>query len=69
MSLLRLGTMNRILEMSTKKLLRKTIVEQVLDGRITQKEAAKSLKVTKRHFRRILRSYRQEGDAGLVSIK
>lgn len=55
--------------MSTKELLRKTIVEQVLDSRITQKEAAKRLKVTERHLRRILRNYRQEGDAGLVSRK
>jgi transposase len=61
--------MNRILEMSTKELLRKTIVEQVLDGRIRQKEAAERLKVTERHFRRILKRYRQEGDAGLVSRK
>jgi len=55
--------------MSTKELLRKTIVEQVLDGRIRQKEAAERLKVTERHFRRILKRYRQEGDAGLVSRK
>jgi transposase len=61
--------MNRILEMSTKELLRKTIVEQVLDGRIRQKEAAERLKVSERHFRRILRNYRQEGDTGLVSRK
>jgi transposase len=61
--------MNRILEMSTKELLRKTIVEQVLDGRIRQKEAVERLKVTERHFRRILRNYCQEGDAGLVSRK
>ena len=61
--------MNRILEMSTKELLRKTIVEQVLDGRIRQKEAAERLKITERHFRRILRNYREEGDAGLVSRK
>ena len=55
--------------MSTKELLRKTIVEQVLDGRIRQKEAAERLKITERHFRRILRNYREEGDAGLVSKK
>lgn len=55
--------------MSTEELFRKTIVERVLDGRITQKEGAETLKVTERHIRRILKRYRQEGDAGLVSRK
>lgn len=55
--------------MSAEELYRKTIVDRVLDGRKTQKEGAKALKVTERHFRRILKRYRQEGDAGLVSRK
>jgi len=61
--------MNRTLEMSTEELFRKTIVERVLDGRMTQKEGAKAIKVTERHIRRILKRYRKEGDAGLVSRK
>jgi transposase len=61
--------MNRTLEMSSEELFRKTIVERVLDGRMTQKEGAETLKVTERHSRRILKRYRQEGDAGLASRK
>ena len=62
--------MNRTLEMSAEELFRKTIVDRMLlDGRKTQKEGAKALKVTERHFRRILKRYCQEGDAGLVSRK
>ncbi len=39
--------------MSVEELFRKTIVDRVLDGRKTQMEGAKALKVTERHFRRI----------------
>ena len=55
--------------MSDKELARKTIVERVLDKQMTQKKGAEKLNITERHFRRILRRYRQEGDAGLVSRK
>lgn len=57
------------IEMSSKELTRKTEVERVLDQRMTQKEAARRLRVSERHFRRILRRYRHEGNAGLVSRK
>lgn len=57
------------IEMSNKELARKTEIERVLDKRNTQKEAAKRLGISERQFRRILRRYRQKGDAGLVSRK
>ena len=57
------------IEMSNKELTRKTEIERTLDQRIPQKEAAKRLGMSERQFRRILRRYRQEGDAGLVSRK
>lgn len=57
------------IEMSNKELARKTEIERVLDKRNTQKEAAKRLGICERQFRRILRRYRQKGDAGLVSRK
>jgi transposase len=55
--------------MSSKELARKTAVERVLDRRITQKQAASNLGISERQFRRILQSYRQEGNGGLVSKK
>lgn len=45
----------------------KTIVEQAIAKRITQKEGAARLHTSERNFRRILFRYRQNGDTGLVS--
>ena len=55
------------ISMTKDELYRKTIVEQTADKRITQKEGAKKLDTSERHFRRLLHSYRIHGDAGLVS--
>ena len=53
--------------MTQEELKRKTIIEQVLDKRISQKEGAVKLGTSERHFRRLLSRYRQNGDIGLVS--
>ena len=53
--------------MTEEELHRKTIVEQAIDKRITQKEGAVRLQTSERNFRRILFRYRQYGDEGLVS--
>lgn len=53
--------------MTQEELLRKTILERAIDKRITQKEGAEKLKISERHFRRILSRYRKQGDQGLVS--
>ena len=53
--------------MTEEELHRKTIVEQAIAKRITQKEGAERLQTSERHFRRILYRYRQGGDIGLVS--
>lgn len=53
--------------MTQEELYRKTIIEQALDKRITQKQGADKLGVSERHFRRILSRYRENGDTGLVS--
>jgi hypothetical protein len=55
------------IKMTQEELNRKTVIEQANDKRITQKEGAGKLRVSERHFRRLLKSYRQAGDAGLVS--
>lgn len=53
--------------MTQKELNRKTVIEQAIDKRISQKEGAKKLGISERHFRRLLKLYRQAGDVGLVS--
>jgi transposase/GNAT superfamily N-acetyltransferase len=61
--------MKRTIEMSNEELLRKSVLEGVLERRESQKEAAARLGISERQFRRILRRYRLEGVAGLVSRK
>jgi len=53
--------------MTQEELNRKTIIEQAQDKRITQREGARRLAVSERHFRRLLKRYRDQGDGGLVS--
>lgn len=53
--------------MTQEELHRKTIIEQALDKRITQHEGARRIGTSERHFRRLLKQYRDQGDAGLVS--
>ena len=53
--------------MSDKEITRLRVMQRLEEKRIKQSEAAKMLKISERHVRRILRSYRQTGAAGLVS--
>ena len=53
--------------MTEEELKRKTIIEQAVEKRISQKEGARRLGISERHFRRILSRYRAKGDIGLVS--
>jgi len=55
--------------MSNEELLRKSVIECVLEKRERHKDAAARLGISERQFRRILRRYRLEGVAGLVSKK
>ena len=55
--------------MSEIELLRKSVIEGVLEKRECQKDAAARLGISERQFRRILQRYRSEGVAGLVSRK
>ena len=59
--------MTRTIAMTAEELRRKTIIEQAEEKRITQREGAEKLGISERHFRRLLRRYREEGDGGLVS--
>lgn len=53
------------IEMSNKELDRKSEIENVLEKRESQKEAALKLGISERHFRRILQRYRKEGLAAV----
>ncbi|MEN6580417.1 MAG: helix-turn-helix domain-containing protein, partial [Anaerolineaceae bacterium] len=53
--------------MTQEELKRKTYLDKAIDGRITQKAAAETLGISERQVRRLLKRYRRDGDAGLVS--
>ena len=53
--------------MTREELKRKTYLDKAIDRRIMQKAAAETLGIRERQVRRILRRYRQDGDAGLMS--
>lgn len=53
--------------MTQEELDRKTIIEQAIDKRITQRAGAARLGTSERHFRRLVSRYREKGDTGLVS--
>lgn len=52
--------------MSKKERLRKSVVERIASGELSQVEAAGLLGVSERQMKRIYRRYRLEGDAGLI---
>ena len=46
--------MTRTIAMSQKELNRETIIEQAIEGLITQKKRAEKISISERHFRRLL---------------
>lgn len=59
--------MDRLLEMSTKELGRLEVMQRLSARRMSQKEAGQILALSTRQIKRLLRAYRQQGAAGLVS--
>jgi transposase len=55
------------IRMTQEELDRKTIIEQAIEKRITQRGGAEKLGISERQIRRLIRRHRQDGDAGLVS--
>ena len=53
--------------MSHQELDRLTIIESVINKKITQKVAAQRLNLTVRHIKRLVKSYRTQGTHGLIS--
>jgi transposase len=58
--------MGDLLIMSKKELIRKSILDLVKMGQITQKDAGKRLYLSYRQTKRIYQQYLKEGDAGLI---
>lgn len=58
----------RKLEMTKKELDRITILEKVIDGQWTQKEASETLHISLRQIKRLCKRYRDKGVEGLVHL-
>jgi len=58
---------DELLDMSTKELSRLEVMQRLAEKRLSQKEAAKMLDLSVRQVKRLRRSYRRSGAAGLVS--
>ena len=56
-----------LITMSHQELDRLTIIESVINKKITQKVAAQRLNLTVRHIKRLVKSYRTQGTHGLIS--
>ena len=54
------------LSMNKKERQRKSILDQRLQGLISYHDAIKQLKVSERQYKRIMKSYKAEGDRGLI---
>lgn len=54
------------LSMSSKERLRKSVLDQVVEGHLGLVEASQRLELSYRQFKRILGRYRKEGDTGLL---
>jgi transposase len=59
--------MDKLLEMSTKELSRLEVMQKLCEKRMSQKEAGGMLQVSTRQIKRLLKTYRKKGAAGLVS--
>jgi transposase len=59
--------MDKLLEMSAKELNRLEVMQRLSEKRMSQKGAGKNLNLSTRQIKRLLRAYRAEGTAGLVS--
>lgn len=58
---------NRTLTMSNKEIERCEILKMANEKHITQREGARRIDVTERHFRRLLHNYRETGPEGIIS--
>jgi len=66
---IRRETLEKLFAMTQKELSIYDLVLKVQEKRFTQLKASELLNVSERHFRRLLKAYREEGPAGLISKK
>jgi transposase len=59
--------MDKLLQMSAKELSRVEVMQKLSEKRMSQKEAGAMLHVSTRQIKRLLKTYRRKGAAGLVS--
>lgn len=59
--------MDKLLTMSKKELSRLEVMQRLEEKRLKQREAAEILGISQRHVRRLLRTYRHDGESGLIS--
>jgi transposase len=59
--------MDKLLKMSAKELSRVEVMQKLSEKRMSQKEAGAMLHVSTRQIKRLLKTYRKKGAAGLVS--
>jgi len=59
--------MDNLLQMSAKELSRLEVVQRLTQKRMSQTEAGRILHLSTRQIKRLLKRYRQDGAAGLVS--
>ncbi|MCD6577329.1 MAG: helix-turn-helix domain-containing protein [Anaerolineaceae bacterium] len=58
--------MQRTITMTEKELERSKTIHMASEKRLMQYKGAKRLNISERHFRGLLRRYREKGDAGLA---
>jgi transposase len=59
--------MDKLLQMSTKELSRLEVMQRLSQKKLSQKEAGRLLKLSTRQVKRLLKAFREQGAAGLVS--
>jgi transposase len=59
--------MDKLLEMSAKEVSRLEVMQRLVEKRMSQKEAGTILQLSTRQIKRLLKAYREQGAAGLVS--
>ena len=60
--------MQRTITMTERELERSKVINMTSEKRLTQCKGAKRLNISERHFRRLLRRYREKGDANWPAI-
>ena len=61
--------MEKLVVMTSKELRKCGLIQQAEEKRVSQMNAAEMLGISDRHFRRLLKAYREEGVNGLLSKK